>query len=58
MMQHSEAVPLAVYSLLQRASLLQPTPLAQESAVWYVSGDLQVRVLAAVQPAELQHVVS
>ena len=58
MMQHLEAVPLAVYSLLRRASLLQLTQLAQESAVWYVLGDFQVRMLAAVQLAEVQHVVS
>ena len=48
MMQHLEAVPLAVYLLLPRANLLQLTRLAQELAVWYVLGDLQVRVLAAV----------
>ncbi len=52
-MQHLEAVPLAAYLQLQGASLLQLTRLAQESAVWCVLGDLQVRVLPAVQPAEV-----
>ena len=56
-MQHLEAVPLAVYLQLQRASLSQLTQLAQESAVWYVLGDLQVRVLAAVQLAEVQYML-